>query len=332
MKKRMMAIAGSAVALSLSLTSAPAFAAINFATATWTVGGVTYHFEDDGSDTYGGIELPVTAAQDDAAFYYEEQYWGGVNFNGYDDYGYCLGATATESTEANGDVVITCEAYEVSEGIWFTNSYRLYNDQPLARHVTVVENRTNAAIDMDIANNQSFFTYFYLDDYDKTASSNDPLTCSSLDATDNWAIVAGTDDTTVAGMAWQSKDSTALTAEGQDCTGDDIYVGSTKDSLGVGEKANFMTFITTYAPAGSSSAEMDTALASAISQMSAFDSLNDTLCRGINGLVVEGWGTCGLAETGTSSEQIGSALFIGAGLATAGTIALVAKRRRSVRA
>lgn len=330
MKKQVTAIAGGAIALSLSLTSAPAFAAINFATATWTVGGVTYHFEDDGSDTYGGIELPVTAAQDDAAFYYEEQYWGGLDFVGYDDYGYCLGATATESTEANGDVVITCEAYEVSEDIWFTNSYRLYNDQPLARHVTVVENRSNAAIDMDLTN--TFYIYLYLDDYDKTASSNDPSTCSSLDATDNWAIVAGSEDTTIAGMAWQSKDSTALTADGEDCTGDDIYVGSTKDSLGVGEKVNYMTFIATYAPAGSSSAEMDTALASAISQMSAFDSLNDTLCRGINGLELEGWGTCGLAETGLNSSQLGSTLSIGAGLAAVGTVALVAKRRRSVRA
>lgn len=327
-----MAIAGGAIALSLSLTSAPAFAAINFETATWTVGGVTYQFENDGVDTYGGIEFPVTATQDDAAFYYEENFFGGLNFVSSSDYGYCLGASATEATEANGDVVITCDPYEVEEDIWFTNSYRLYNDRPLARHVTVLENRGNAPIDMDISANNSFFIYLYLDNFEKTASSNDPLTCSSLDANDNWAIVAGSEDTTVAGMAWQAKGSTALTAAGQDCTGDDIYVGSTKDSLGAGEKVNFMTFVTTSAPAGSSSADMDTALASAISQMSAFDSLNDTLCRGINGLVLEGWGTCGLAETGLNSSQLGSTLSIGAGLAAAGTVALVATRRRSVRA
>jgi hypothetical protein len=195
----------------------------------------------------------------------------------------------------------------------------------------VVENRGNAAIDMDIEADNTFMIYLLLDDYAKTASSNDPSTCSSLDATDNWAIVAGSDDTTIAGMAWQSKESTALTTEGQDCTSDDIYVASTKDTLGVGEKVNYMTFIATSAPAGSSSAEMDTALAAAISQMSAFDSLNDTLCRGINGVVLEGWGTCGLAETGMDSAQLGSALALGAGLAVVGTVALVANRRRTAR-
>jgi hypothetical protein len=328
-KNRILAIAGSAVALSLSLTSAPAFAAINFDTATWSVGGVTYQFESNGSDTYGGIEYPVTAAQDDYAFGYEEQYFGGREFDSYEDYGYCLGATATEMTEANGDVVITCEAYELEEGIWFTNSYRLYNDQPLARHVTVVENRGNAPIDMDIANDNTFVIYFWFDDAAKRASSNDPLTCSSLDANDNWVIAAGSDDTTIAAMVWQAKGATALSAEGENCGAP--YVAATKDTLGVGEKVNYMTFIATSAPAGSSSAEMDTALASAISQMSAFDSLNDTLCRGINGFVLEGWGTCGLAETGMDSAQLGSALALGASLAAVGTVALVANRRRTAR-
>jgi LPXTG-motif cell wall-anchored protein len=111
------------------------------------------------------------------------------------------------------------------------------------------------------------------------------------------------------------------------------------DSLVAGEKVTYMTFIATGEPAGTSSGEMDTAFAEAVTEMAAFNELNDTLCRAIDdGTVIEGWGTCGapapdseLPDTGADTAVAGSLVSVASGLLIAGALALIVVRRRQTR-
>ena len=331
-KKLAIGLASGVVAIALSVTSTPAFAAINFDTATWTVGGVNYQFEsgyDATEDSYGGVEYLTTPTQANASLLYEETYWDQNGFAGFNDYGYCLSATATEATEANGDVVITCPATKMgSTDVWLSHSYLFFHDEPLTRHVYSLENRGTTAV--DLTNN--FVTFYTNKSPTKGASSSDPASCASMTADDHWAVFAGSADTTITGIAWQAHGQTTFTSLGENCTSlTNAYI--TSRSLAAGETVNYMTFIATGEPAGPSSGEMDTAFAIAVTEMAAFDSLNDTLCRGIDGLVVEGWGTCTLSlpDTGASAAVVGSSIAIGSGLLIAGALALVMVRRRQAR-
>lgn len=331
-KKLAIGFASGVVAIALSVTSTPAFAAINFDTATWTVGGVNYQFEsgyDASEDSYGGVEYLTTPTQANASLRYEETYWDQNGLAAFGDYGYCLSATATEATEANGDVVITCPATKMgSTDVWLSHSFRFFHDEPVTRHVFSLENRGTTAVDLT----DNYVSFYTNNSPAKGASSSDPASCASMTADDHWSVFAGSDDTTITGVAWQAAGGTAFTALGENCTASmDALI--TSKSLAAGETVNYMTFIATGAPAGTSSGEVDTAFAIAVTEMAAFDSLNDTLCRGIDGLVVDGWGTCtaSLPDTGASSAVIGSSVAIGSGLLIAGALALVMARRRQAR-
>ena len=331
MKKSMLGkvAASGVVALGLSMAATPAFAAIDFSTATWLVGGVNYQFESTGTDTYGGVEYLTTPTQANDSLGYEEMYWDGGDLVPYDDYGYCYGADATETTEANGDVVISCAAYELTNDVWMGQDFRFFHDQPLTRHVFWIENRGTAAADLDAASEANYL-YWYLSSYDKEASSTDPTSCSSPTGAETWIVAAGSADTTITGIAWQAKDATTWTGGG-DCSTDYFEAYLNKDSLAAGEKVNYATFIATSEPAGASSGEMDTAFAAAVSGMTAFDSLNETLCRGIEGTTVEGWGTCPatLPNTGIDSSTTATVGLMGAVALVAGFAAIVVVRRRA---
>jgi hypothetical protein len=335
-KKLAIGLASGVVAIALSVTSTPAFAAINFETATWLVGGVNYQFEWDSPsvNSYGGVEYLTTPTQANSTLQYEETFWNGGDLAPYDDYGYCLGATATEVTEANGDVAITCAPlnFEPSD-VWISQSFLFYNDEPLTRHVFSLENRGAVATDLAAVEQENYVT-FYTDNVTEAATSEDATSCLSMTAEDHWAVLSGSADTIITGVAWQAHGGTAFTSLGEDCIDrGGVYAYLTKDSLAAGETVNYMTFIATGQPAGPSSGEMDTAFATAVTEMAAFDSLNDTLCRGIDGLVVEGWGTCTLSlpDTGASTAVVGSSIAIGSGLLIAGALALVMARRRQAR-
>jgi hypothetical protein len=329
-KKLAIGLAAGMATIALSVGASPAFAAIDFDSATWLVGGVNYQFEGDGSgDTYGGVEELTTPTQSNYELYYEEFYFYNGDFNS-GDYTYCIGATATEVTESNGDVVITCEPYQIDtdSNIWATNSYRFYSDQMLTRHVVTIENKGTASFDLG----DPYF-YYYLSNYSKTASSSNPATCDSMTADDHWAITAGTADTIINGYAWQAAGSTTFTTAEEDCESDEIVASLTNKTMAAGEKRTYMSLIATAEPAGTSSGEMDTAFAAALTQMSSFDSLNDTFCRGIDGLVIDGWGTCAasLPDTGANSAVMGSSIAIGSGLLIAGALALLVVSRRQAR-
>jgi len=333
-KKLAIGLASGVVAIALSVTSTPAFAAINFDTATWTVGGINYQFEsgyDDTEDSYGGVEYLTTATQANSSLLYEETYWEYGGLSSFRDYGFCLSATATESTEANGDVVISCPATKMgSTDVWLSHSYLFFHDEPVTRHIFTLENRGTSAVDLT----DNYVTFYTYNSPVNGASSSDPTSCANMTADDHWSVFAGVDNTTITGVAWQAAGGTAFTSLGENCTsGMDAFI--TSKSLAAGETVNYMTFIATGEPAGTSTEEMDAAFASAVTKMAAFDSLSDTLCRGIDGLVVEGWGTCpvpaALPDTGANTAMMGSSMAIGSGLLIAGALALVMVRRRQAR-
>ena len=325
------AFAAGATAVALSVGASPAFAAVDFQNGTWLVGGVNYQFEYDANDlSYGGVYHLTTPTQVNYELGYEEFIFDGGDFSTNSDYAYCLGATATETTESNGDVVITCEPYQVdtNSNIWVSHEYRFYNDQMLTRHILIVENRNTVSFDLG----ESYF-YYYLNNYDKTATSSNPASCGTMTADDHWAITAGTSDSMINGYAWQAAGSTTFTTAGEDCTDDDFSAFLTNATMAAGEKRIFMSLIASAEPAGTSTGDMDTAFAAALAQMPSFDSLNDTFCRGLDGLVIDGWGTCAasLPDTGASTAVVGSSIAIGSGLLIAGALALVMARRRQAR-
>ena len=330
-------LAAGATAVALSVGASPAFAAIDFATATWLVGGVNYQFYNDGQDSTGGVEDLTTPTQSDYVLYKEEFGFVGGDFASSDS-AYCIGATATVVTESNGDVVITCEPYQLDSesGIWATNSYRFYSDQKLTRHVVTLENRNTESFDLG----NSYINYYFDADSGsgiKTASSSNPATCDGMTADDHWAMVARPANTIINGMAWQAAGSTTFTSAGENCEGDSFNAYFTNTTMAAGEQRTYMTLIATSEPAGASSGDMDTAFAAALAQMPVFDSINDTFCRGIEvGTVIDGWGTCPapapapavLPDTGAEAAVVGSSVAIGSCLLIAGALALVMARRR----
>jgi hypothetical protein len=337
-RKVAMGIAAGLTTLGLAAGTGPvAFAAINFGSATWLVGGVNYQFFAIGSFATGADKL-TTPTQANNSLAFSGSIWEGGDFAAYAGFGACVGATATESTEADGDVVITCAPLQFTPtDVWYSQSFLLYNDEPVMRSVFSLENRGALAVDLDPAAQRNLVK-IYDNSAQKGASSKDPLSCFSMTAEDHWAVFAGLSNTTISGVAWQAEGGTAFTTLGEDCTGG-LEAYPTMDSLAAGEKVIYMTFIATGEPAGTSSGEMDTAFAEAVSEMAAFNELNDTLCRGIDdGTVIEGWGTCGapapnpeLPDTGANTAVKGSSIAIGSGLLIAGALALVMVRRRQAR-
>lgn len=332
MKTKQLAIgfAAGMATIALSLGATPAFAAVDFENGTWLVGGVNYQFQYDSNDlSFGGVSKLTTPTQANEELNYEKFYFMGGDFASGDN-AKCLGATATETTESNGDVVITCEPYQIDtdSNIWVTHEYRFYNDQMLTRHILTVENRNTASFDLG----DPYFDY-YFESYSKTASSSYPASCDSMTADDHWAMTANTSDSMIGGYAWQAAGSTTFTTDGEDCEGDYFYATLTNTTMAAGEQRTYMTLIASAEPAGPSTGDMDTAFAATLAQMPVFDSLNDTFCRGIDGLVIDGWGTCtaSLPDTGANSAVMGSSIAIGSGLLIAGALALVMVRRRQAR-
>jgi hypothetical protein len=330
-------VASASIALGLVFVPSVAYAAVDFTTANWSVGGVTYQFWESGGDA-AGLEEMSSNTYPNFSYGYDETDWGGGDLSSFNDFATCSASTATATTESNGDVLITCAPFQMgSSDAWFSESYLFYNDQKLARHFFSLENRGSSVIQLNPSDNQNS-AYFYFDRTGKNASSSDSTGCS-LVANDNWVLSADTSDTTISGVAWQASGGTAFSTAGQNCVSDfRAYV--TKSDLAIGETVNFMTFVKTFDPNGSTVSDMNTAFASAITAMSGFDSLTTTLCRGIEDLVVDGWGDCSealtedssggepLAPTGGRVADVALSAAVGAVLLWAGVFGLTRIRRR----
>lgn len=337
-RRMKLAVVGAAVTAGMLFAAPPANAAVDFINGEWTVGGVIYEIESN-----GGFMYVSTPTFDNYSFYseYSIGFYGG-GFNDANETGKCDPATATEVTESNGDVVITCEPSQIrSTDVWFTHSYRMYADNMLARHMFTLDNRgTTTVTGLDDSENG---VSWELDNTTLIASSGNPTSCASLTSSDNWIMGSSDSDSTIAGYAWQAKGGSAFDFGGDDCTIGGNSSTFVKAELAAGEKVTYMTFVATGEPAGTTAGEMTTAFEAYKAQMASFDELNDTLCRGIaDGTVIEGWGTCGAAvtgsgpgsalpETGVSAPTAIALGAAGAGLLMAGIITLIVVRRRQAR-
>jgi LPXTG-motif cell wall-anchored protein len=330
-RKMTLAMVGTALVAGMLFATQPANAAIDFVNDQWTVGGVIYKIEPDGGFRY--IKTPTFSTYSWYSEYNVSFYGGG--FSGAREDGKCDAATATEVTESNGDVVITCEPSEIaSTDVWFTHSYRMYADNMLARHMFTLENRGLTAVTgLNDSNNTIGWEFNYTN---LSASSGNPTSCASLTSLDNWMMGAKTSNSTIAGFAWQAKGGTAFDFGGFDCQSGGNFSPFVKADLAPGEKVTYMTFLATGEPAGTTAGDMTTAFEAYKAQMASFDALNDTLCRGIDdGTVIEGWGTCAadsaLPDTGVSAPTAISLGAGGAGLLMAGIVTLIVVRRRQAR-
>jgi LPXTG-motif cell wall-anchored protein len=205
----------------------------------------------------------------------------------------------------------------------------MYADHMLARHMFTLDNR--GATTVTGLNNSSNEMTWELDDDSLQASSGNATSCAGLTASDNWLMGAATQNSTIAGFAWQAKGGTAFTFAGNDCTRGSNSALFVKASLAAGEKVNYMTFVATGEPAGNTAGDMTAAFDAYKAQMASFDQLNDTLCRGIaNGTAIEGWGTCtaSLPNTGPNGALTATGLAAGASLLAAGLLSLIIVRRR----
>jgi hypothetical protein len=247
----------------------------------------------------------------------------------------CEESTATEQTASNGDVIIDCAPFQFSPtDVWFTQSIRFYSDQRLARTVMSLENRGTSDIQITGGGSPNIIAFGFTT-HARSASSHDGSTCDNLLSNDNWIAMAGENDSTITGVAWQAKGETALDASVRSCTiGNNIYTPPTLQFLTAGTTVNYMSFIATDEPADSTTASMEVAFEAFKEKMASFDSLNDTLCRGLNA-EIEGWGTCvqvdapkELANTGEKTSLQTSIMLTATASIVAGISTLIAVRRR----
>ena len=331
MKKSLaIALASGVLATGIVGASTPAFAAIDFETATWSVGGINYELENDDSDAYmGALQYMQTDTQSNYEAYYGAEFYtsnGDVDA----DYPMCYSALSTETTDAaTGDVTISCGEAPWSDNdpdLFASGSTRFYNDIPMARNVYVLENRGTTDIDLGIP-----YFYEYFENYDRGASSEDPTSCAALTAEDHWVVSSDDDDSMVIGYAWQALGASAFDVTGENCTNSDIETFLTDTIIPAGKTLTIMNFQYSV-DGGSSTADMNAAYAELLPKMAMFDTLDDTLCRGIEaGTEITGWGTCAataLPDTGADTSVIGASSAIAAGLLAAGALALIMVRRR----
>lgn len=337
MKKRFASVIALS-ALGLTMIPTPALASVDFAShPVYTVGGVNYKLDYNGgfgNTTIPGIVRISTPTQSNYALDFLGSYWDGGVLSSYNEYLYCDGDTATQSTESNGDVVVTCAATQLEPtDIWWTIETRFYNDSPLVRQLITFENRGSGSADLDPAGKGN--DVYFGDVNGKFASSESPTSCSSLTANDHWVVFSGASNTVINGLAWQATGGTAWTAEGESCDSF-VFLYPTLSSIAPNDKATWALFMATTEPSGATTGDMDTAFVAAVDGMSQLDSLNDTLCRGLDGVDLEGWGTCPsssapeLANTGSTASLVAPGLIAGSSVIVG--FIIVMTRRKIVRA
>jgi hypothetical protein len=332
-RKTLLALLGAALAGVIALVAQPAIAAISNSTDEWTVGGVNYGIEEN-----GGFFYTSTPSFSNYAWYseYSDYFYGG-GFSGYAYAGRCNPNTATAVTESNGDVVVTCEPDQMSPtDVWITHSYRMFADQKLARHTFSLDNR--GATTLTGLNNSANNIGWELNEDDLQSSSGNLTSCANMTSSDNWLMAANSSNSTIAAFAWQAAGGNALDFSG-DCSDGYQEAEFVKTHLGAGEKVTYMTVLATGEPEGTSAGAMTTAFDAFKTQMVFFDSLNETLCRGIDdGTAIEGWGTCTgedsgpveeLAKTGADSEPVGLLLTLGGLVLAVGLVARYELTRRN---
>ena len=245
------------------------------------------------------------------------------------NYAWCDEATADLETDAgSGDVVITCDAQEITPGIFVTPSYRLYSTGDLARLFYTIENRTGADI-----TTSDFYLYDNYDYYGQYLSSSGGTT-ENLSAGDTWVIVTDpTSQTTVAGSVWAQTGNTATTSSG-DISSEETFHDFVSTTFAAGSTTYVADFVTIHLPADPyDDPAIQAAFTAATDASVEFDTFSGRLIAGLpDGITVLNWGPTAaaapaLANTGVDTAAT-TAIAAGALLLLAGGAGLVITRRR----
>jgi len=247
------------------------------------------------------------------------------------NYAWCDEATADLETDADsGDVVITCDAQEITPGIFVTPNYRLYSTGDLARLFYTIENRTGADI-----TTSDFYLY---DNYDNNGvfKSSTGLTTGVLASDDKWVLTASSAGTTVAGSFWALPGNTASTSSGDILNNFESFHDFVNTTFAAGSTTYVADFVTIHLPlAPYDASDTTVAFDASVAAASEFDTFSGRLVAGLpEGITVLNWGETtpaapALANTGIDTSAsiavAGGALLLlvgGAGL-------MISRRRRA---
>lgn len=240
----------------------------------------------------------------------------------------CDESTADVQTEASGDIVVTCEAFEVATGLWATPNYRLFSTGDLGRMFYTIENRTGADISVS-----DFYHYDNFDYTDNVLTSSGSTTV--LAANDTWSINSALSDSTVSGSAWALPGNTATTSTGDPQTNYESFHDFVDLTFEAGSTMYVASYVTTHLPASPfDSADVDAAMVVAAAAMTEFNSFSGRLVSGLPaGITVLNWGAVpgaaapALADTGVNGTALAFA-GTGALVLVLGGVGLVVSRRR----
>lgn len=241
----------------------------------------------------------------------------------------CETSTADVQTEASGDIVVYCDAEELTPGLWVTVNYRLFSTGDLGRMFYTIENRSGADITVS-----DFYLYDNFDYADVALTSSGST--GLLAPSDTWSLNSAASGSTVSGSAWALTGNGATTSTGNipvDFLTQHDFVDLTFEA---GSTAYVATFVTVDLPAAPYDAAAETAaFAAATARMTEFNSFSGRLVAGLPAdITVLNWGPTSTAEpalaaTGTNGTALAAAAA-GALVLALGGAGLVLTRRRRV--
>lgn len=270
-------------------------------------------------------------------------YYPGYVYGNLTNYIYCPTPTATAvvTYEANGDVVIDCESYQLPgyAGVYASWHIRLYAESAtgyLARTLLTIENTTE--FDATIADLYNNYQTNYVQPTPNTFLTDSGST-DLVAPTDAWLRAGSTAGASVIqSSAWAKPGSTAaggLTAYGSGAS-EYTYVYYSPLTIPAGATKNLVNFTNMVIPATTDAAGATAALAAADSQLPEFNTFCGRLVAGLDpNADYVAWGTpaaCPQVLPATGPADGSLAGFAAAALLLTGAAVLVFVRRRALAA
>jgi LPXTG-motif cell wall-anchored protein len=314
--------AAAIVGATVLIVAAPAVAAPWV--GNYVIGGTDWQLRDSASG--------IGHTYDEAHFLSSVSHrFGALYIDG--SYAWCDTATANLDTDAGtGDLIATCDAQEITPGIFVTVNYRLYSAGDLARMFYTIENRTGADITAS-----DFYLFDDYDDYGVFASSTG-LTTGVLSSDDKWVITAASAGTTVAGSFWALPGNTASTSSGDISVSEETFHDFVNTTFAAGSTTYVADFVTIHLPlAPFDPSDTTVAFDAAVAAASEFDTFSGRLVAGLpEGITVLNWGETTPAAPALANTGIDASASIaaagGAMLLLVGGAGLMITRRRRITA
>jgi len=206
---------------------------------------------------------------------------------------------AVKTTQANGDIVLTCPEYEINQnvGIFAQLKFRIYKTEKngwLIREEAIITNRTNLPYNLSALGSYQYisgYVYGNSDDSVFLTSSSETLTPKTLGNRDSWFISSFTDGSSVTQTtAWAKTNSTEtedIINTAQQQNNDYIVNDYGSRSVPASGALHFVQYTNMNIPSPSSA----TSLASAKLQVAEFNTFSGRLTAGLDAdTYYLGWG------------------------------------------